>query len=483
MQARSSNSQERHFNSRLMSNRWLILALLCTAQFMVVLDFSIVNVALPSIQHDLGFSTQQLQWVISAYSLTFGGLLLLGGRAGDLFGRLWLLIGGLIIFSLASLAGGLASSPTWLITARALQGSGAAFVAPISLSLITTTFAEGEERNIALGVAGAVASTGFTAGVILGGLLTAGPGWRWVMFVNVPLGLLVLILAPLLLREKRVSTGPRQLDIGGAVIVTLALSILVYALTEGNRAGWFSFQTLGLLATALLLLILFVFIESRLAAPLIRLSIFRIRTLVAADLIAMLAPGSFGALMFILTLYLQEVLGYSPLLTGLAFLPIALLLILTTNIGSRLITRLGVRPIFIMGMTIVAGGLLLLAFIRPDSGYLTLLPGLLLVGLGMGPTFAAMTIAATASVSNEEQGLASGLLNTMQQVGSGLAIAIITAITTARTASLLQSGASNKVALTSGLQYALIACAILAILSVVVAIGVIQTKRAASIQK
>jgi EmrB/QacA subfamily drug resistance transporter len=465
-------------------NRWLVLALLCAAQFMEVLDFSIVNVALPSIQHDLGFSTQQLQWVITAYSLTLGGFLMLGGRAGDLFGRRRLFISGLTLFSLASLAGGLALSPAWLIAARAFQGLGAALLAPASLSLITTTFPEGAERNTALGITGAVASSGFTAGVILGGLLTAGPGWRWVMFVNVPVGLLAILLTPLLIKEVEIPRDPKHIDIAGAITITLALTCLVYALAEGNSYGWFSLPTLGLLALVIILLVAFVTIEVYSTSPLVRLSIFRLRTLTGANLIALLAPGGFGGLMFILTLYLQEVLGYSPLFTGLSLLPVAFMLILTTNISSRLATRLGVRSILIGALSIVVIGLLLLTRITPDGSYLALLPGLLLVGLGMGPTFALITIAATDNVRDEEQGLASGLLNTTIQVGSGIAIAIISAIFTARMAALLQAGGSNsKAALTGGLQYGIFTCACLAALGALVAVFVIRASRPSFIKK
>jgi EmrB/QacA subfamily drug resistance transporter len=264
------------------------------AQFMVVLDFSIVNIALPSMQKDLGLSTQNLQWIISAYSLTFGGFLLLGGRMGDLYGRRKLFMVGLFLFSVSSLAGGLAISGVWLIISRGIQGLGAALVAPTVLSLITTTFAEGSERNNAFGMVGAMASLGFAAGAILGGFLTAGPGWRWVMFVNVPIGFVLLILTPFLLPESRAYSGPRRIDVLGAILVTSGLVALVYALAEGNTLGWTSLATLGLLAAAVVLLAAFIFVETRSADPLVRLSLFKRRTITGANLISFLAPGVLG---------------------------------------------------------------------------------------------------------------------------------------------------------------------------------------------
>lgn len=462
----------------------LALALLCTAQFMVVLDFSIVNVALPSIQRDLGFSTQNLQWVISAYSLTLGGLLLLGGRLGDLYGRRFLFMLGLALFSIASLAGGLAPSGLWLIGARAVQGIGSALIAPTSLSLISTTFAEGAERNKAFGVVGSVASAGFAAGAILGGFLTSTLGWRWVMFVNVPIGILAVIATPFLLQEYRIQEqgGQRRVDVGGAFTVTTGIIALVYALSQGNDTGWLSLQTLGLLALAIILLTVFVIIEARSAVPLVRLSIFRLRTVTGANLVVLLAPGVFGSLVFILTLYMQKVLDYSAISTGLAFLPLAAIILLISNIVPRFVTRVGVKPFLVGGLAILVVGVLLLTQISAQGNYLTeLLPGLIVVSLGMGPVFSTMVIAATDGVSNDEQGLASGLFNTSLQVGSGLVLAIVVAVSSARTLAVLQAGASTgKVATTAGLQSALFVCAGIAVLAGIVAFLAIRpTKRSA----
>ncbi|MFL5663636.1 MAG: MFS transporter, partial [Ktedonobacteraceae bacterium] len=348
----------------------LALALLCIAEFMIVLDFSIVNVALPSMQKDLNFSTQNLQWVVSAYSLTLGGFLLLGGRLADLYGRRLLFILGLVLFSLASLAGGLAPSNVWLIIARAVQGLGAALVAPTALSLITTTFAEGSARNKAFGLVGALASAGFAAGAILGGLLTAGPGWRWVMFVNVPIGIAAVVAAPFLLRESRAQVNERRVDVFGALTVTIGLIVLVYTLSQGNEIGWLSLQTFGLLALAAALLIAFVVIEIRSAFPLVRLGIFGQRTVTGANLVSMLAPGAFGALVFILTLYMQKVLDYSALTTGLAFLPMAAVILIFSNVVSRLVTRFGVKPFLVGGITGLIIGLLLLTRIAANGNYL-----------------------------------------------------------------------------------------------------------------
>ena len=455
---------------------WLVLILLCSAQFMVVLDFSIVNVALPAIQRDLGFTTQNLQWIVTAYSLTGGGFLLLGGRIGDLFGRRRLFLIGLVLFAFASFMAGIAQSALWLVIARAVQGLGSAIIAPTSFSLITTTFHEGPQRNRALGVVGAVASTGFAAGALLGGALTAGPGWRWVFFVNVPVAIAAMLLTPLFLKETEKEQGQKQVDVFGAITITLGLVALVYALAQGNQIGWGSAQTLILLGVALVLLVTFVGIEARVKVPLIRLSIFRLRTLTGANLIGLLAPGALGSMIFIVTLYMQKVLGYAPLTTGLAFLPMSLVFIVVTNVVSRFVPRFGVRPLLIGGMFVMALGLLLLTRISvEDSYWTTLLPGTLVVALGIGPSFTVMAIAATDGVSDREQGLASGLLNTTQQVGSGLVLAVIAVVSTAQTTALMHvQGISAKAALVSGFQYAFVAGAFFAVLAGLVAIFVIR---------
>ena len=474
MSALSTSIQ--HFTPTM--QRRLTLALLSLGQFIVVLDFSIVNVALPSIQRELGFSPQGLQWIFSAYSLTFGGFLLLGGRAADLFGRRRLFMAGLALFTVASLLGGLAPFPLWLIVARAFQGLGSACIAPTVLSLLTTSFPEGSERNNAMGVIGSVASAGFTAGVVLGGLLTAGPGWRWVMFVNVPLGVLAIAATPALLPESRETTSQdtsqRYVDVAGAVAVTAGLIALIYAIVQGNGAGWFSAPILAIVAIAVALLAAFVAIERRVPAPLVPLAIFRRRTLTGANLVGLLAPGMFGAMLFVLTLYWQDARGFSALQTGLAFLPLALALIVTTNASTRLVTRFGVKPMLLGGLVLAGAGMLWLSRIGSGGGYLdTILPGLLLVAIGMGPVFPGMAIAATDGVENEEQGLASGLINTSQQVGGGLGLAIIAAIIAAHATATTRN---HTATLTSGFQIALLACAAMALVSLLITLLVIRER-------
>lgn len=459
----------------------LVLALLCVAQFMVVLDFSIVNIALPSIQKDLGLSTQNLQWIVSAYSLTFGGFLMLGGRMGDLYGRRRLFMAGLFLFSLASLAGGLATSGIWLITTRAVQGLGAALIAPACLSLITATFAEGEARNKAFGMMGSIASFGFAAGAILGGLLTAGPGWRWVMFVNVPIGFAALALTPFFLAESRVQAEQRRLDVLGAVLVTAAVAALVYALAQGNDWGWTSPATLALLALSVILLAAFIFVEVRTTSPLMDLRIFRQRTVTGANLVNILSPGAFGSFIFVVTLYMQKVLGYSAIDMGLAFLPLAGAILIFSNASSRLVTRLGAKRLLVTGLIITVIGQLLLLGLSTTGAYVsTLLPGMLVIGLGMGCVFSTVVIVATDGVSDNEQGQVAGLFNTTMQVGSGLALAIMVAISSGRTAILLQGGEPVKAALTGGTLAAIIACAAFDVLAACVAAFVLRGRRAQS---
>jgi len=442
------------------SRRWFALALLCTAQFMMILDFSIVNVALPSIQQALGFSQQNLQWVVSAYALTFGGFLLLGGRAADLFGRRRVFMAGLGLFSLASLVGGLAQFQWVLLSARIFQGLGAAIVSPAALSLLTTTFKEGAERNRALSVWGAISSGGFAAGVLLGGILTDGLSWRWVWFVDVPIGIVVFTLTPVLLSESRERTATRHIDLAGAVTVTAGLVALVYSLVNANKAGWGSFQTICTFAISLLLLAAFIIVESYSQTPLVPFRIFRLRTLTGANLIVFLMGAVVASMLFILTLYMQQVLDYSALKTGFAFLPHALAAIVAAPFGSRLSTRVGVKSTLIGGMILLTLGLLLLSQISTDGSFVgDLLLGTVIVGFGIVLSLVAGTIAATAGVSNSEQGLASGLFNTSQQVGAALGLAILVTASTARTNALVESPgdspAALRTALTEGFQYAL----------------------------
>ena len=441
------------------------LALLCAAQFMVVLDASIVNVALPSMGEALGLSQTDLSWVVNAYAIFFGSFLLLGGRAGDLFGLRRLFIGGLLLFTLASLGGGLAQTGWMLIAARAFQGLAAAVVAPSVLSLITTTFAEGEERNWALGIYGAVAAAGFSAGVLLGGVLTQLVSWRWVLFVNVPIGAGAAALAPTLLEESRDPSAARGLDLTGAATVTAGLVALVYGLSEAEHAGWGSPQTLGALAGGLALITLFVWIESRSHAPLVRLGIFQKRTLTGANLVGFFFGATVGPMLFILTLHMQNVLGYSPIETGLAFLPHALTVVVASQVVSRLTGRFGVRWCMAAGTGVLAGGFALLAAgLSPEGAYLgVLLPGTVLAGVGVAFMIVTGSIAATAGVADEEQGLASGLFNTAQQVGLSLGLAVFVAVSAARSGGAGAGGAAAQVggfrgALWAGLVFAVAAC-------------------------
>ncbi|HEV7494586.1 MFS transporter, partial [Baekduia sp.] len=336
------------------SNKWLALALLATAQFVVVLDASIVNVALPSIGKDLNFSSENLSWVVNSYTLVFGGFLLLGGRLADLLGRRRLFIAGLVLFALASLAGGLAQSELWLISARAVQGLGAALVSPAALSIVTTTFAEGAERNKALGVWGAVAGSGGAAGVLLGGMLTEWAGWEWVLFVNVPIGIIAALLAPRLLGESRDIDRVRHFDAAGAFTVTAGLAIGVYALVDANDAGWTSTQTLVLGAVSLALLAVFSMVERRSPAPLVPFSIFRLRSLRGSNIVGLLIGMSLFSMFFFISLYLQRVLGYSALKAGLSYLPLAGTIIIAAGVASAAVTRLGFKPMLIVGMLLVA---------------------------------------------------------------------------------------------------------------------------------
>jgi EmrB/QacA subfamily drug resistance transporter len=446
---------------------------------MMVLDFSIVNVALSAIQQDLGFSQQNLQWIVSAYALASGGFLLLGGRAADLFGRRRVFMIGLGLFTLASLVGGFAQVQWILIAARAVQGLGAAIVSPAALSILTTTFAEGQERNRALSIWGAIAAGGFAAGVLLGGILTDTLNWRSVMFVNVPIGLLTLVLTPMLLSESRDRSATSQIDVLGAVTVTTGLVILVYALEQASSAGWGSVQTLGLLGVALVLLAAFVLIEARSPDPLVPLRVFRQRTVTGANLIGLLMSAAIGSTIFILTLYMQQILNYSALQTGLAFLPHAIAAMIAAPIASQLATRLGTKNTLIASMTLAAVGLLHLSRIPVQGNFVRdLLPGTVVIGFGIVMTLVAVTIAATAGISDSEQGIASGLLNTSQQIGAALGLAILVAVSTARTEAVMAQlgGAADaqRIALTAGFRAALVGGVSFAIVGVLVALFVIQ---------
>jgi EmrB/QacA subfamily drug resistance transporter len=436
-------------------NKNIALLLLAMTQFVVVIDASIVNVALPSIGTALHFSENDLSWVVNAYTLTFGGFLLLGGRLADLIGRRRMFMTGLIVFSLASLMGGLAQSEAWLIAARAVQGLGAAMVSPAALSIITTTFAEGEERNRALGVWGAVAGAGGAAGVLLGGVLTSGLSWRWVLFVNVPIGLAAAALAPRILAESRADVEGREFDIPGAVTVTAGLSLLVYALVDAVNAGWGSGATLGKIAGALVLLGVFVVIERTRRAPLMPFSIFRLRTLRGADIVALLIGMSLFSMFFFISLYMQQVLGFSALKTGLSYLPLAVGIILAAGAASVLTTRFGFKPVLLAGLLFVAAGLLWFSQVSAHGSFASdVLGPSLLAAVGLGLSFVSVTIAAVTGTRPHEAGLASGLVNTAQQVGGALGLAILATVANTHTKDLLASGHSHAEALTSGFERA-----------------------------
>jgi EmrB/QacA subfamily drug resistance transporter len=406
---------------------------------MVIIDISITNVALPSIKIALGFSEADLQWVVNAYTLVFAGFLLLGGRAADLLGRRAVLIAGLAIFTLASLVCGLAQSSGVLLAARAVQGLGGAIIAPASLSILTVTFAEGPERNRALAAWGAVSGGGSAIGVILGGLLTQGPGWRWVFFVNVPVGIVTAVLAARLLVESRDAERPRSFDLLGAISATGGLIVLVYTLVNTNQYGWDSARTIGGLIAAGALLLLFVAVEGRFAAqPLIPLRIFRSRTLSGANGVALLLGLAIFAVFYFLTLYMQQVLGFSPLRTGVAYLPITFGFIVAAAVVSPLIGRIGVRWPLAIGMLMAAVAFLLLAQLPVHGSYWRdILPAFIILPLGAGMAFLSVTNAAVAGVKEQEAGLASALLNTSQQVGGALGLAILSTIAAARTTSVL----------------------------------------------
>jgi EmrB/QacA subfamily drug resistance transporter len=435
----------------------LALALLAMTQFVVVIDASIVNVALPSIGHALHFSQGDLTWVVNAYTLTFGGFLLLGGRLADLMGRRKMFMLGLVVFSLASLLGGLAQSEPWLIAARALQGTGAAIVSPAALSIITTTFSEGAERNRALGVWGAVAGAGGAAGVLLGGVLTSGLSWRWVLFVNVPIGVICALLSPRVLQESRADSETRNFDIPGAVAVTAGLALLVYALVNAVNAGWGSTETLLLLAGALVLLAVFLVIETRSRAPLMPFSIFRLRTLRGANTVALLIGMSLFSMFFFISLYMQQVLHYSALRAGLSYLPLAVGIILSAGAASVAVTRFGFKPVLLTGMLFVAGGLFWFSRVPGTGGTFAsdVLGPSLLAAIGLGLSFVPVTIAAVTGTRPHEAGLASGLVNTAQQVGGALGLAILATIANSRTNAVMHAGQHNLgIALTKGFERA-----------------------------
>jgi EmrB/QacA subfamily drug resistance transporter len=454
--------------------KWLALALLSVVQFMVVLDLAIVNVALPSIQLDLGFSQEDLQWVISAYALVFGGFLLLGGRAADMLGRRRLFLIGILVFTLASLFAGFAWSDASLIAARSLQGLGAAIITPAALSILSTTFSEGRDRNVALGVWGAVGGFGAAAGLLLGGVLTDTAGWEWIFFVNVPVGAAALAATPRLLAESR-DARVRSFDAPGAVLVTAGLSALVYAITQAGQEGWLAGRTAGFFAAALSLLAGFVVWERRHPEPLMRLAILRTRTLAGANVASLILNVTTLSTFLMLTLYMQQVLEFSPMQTGFAFLAIAGTAIVWSTVAAQLVTRVGVKPVLLVGLAALSGALVYLTEISADGTYVTdLLPGFLLMALGIGFSFVPTSIAALAGVDPHEAGLASGLINTSQQIGGALGLAVVSTLATARTDDALARGASRGDALVTGFRGALFLSVAVALLGILAAVTLIR---------
>ena len=462
--------------------RWLALGLLCVVQFMVVLDIAIVNVALPSIKVDLGFSQGDLQWVISAYALVFGGFLLLGGRAADILGRRRIFLGGIAVFTVASLLAGLAWSDGSLIAARAAQGLGAAIITPAALSILSTTFPEGRERNIALGAWGAVGGFGAVAGVLLGGILTDALSWEWIFFVNVPVGVAGFVIAPFLLQESR-DAHVTRFDLPGAVLVTGGLSTLVYAVTQAGQEGWLAQETLASFGIAAVLLAGFVGWELRHPDPLMRFGILRTRTVSGANVAGFIMGTAMFSMFLMLTLYMQQVLGYSPMRTGVAYLAVAGTAILWSAVAAQLVTRVGVKPVLVVGMAALTGGLVYFTQVSVDGSYLgDLLPGFLLVGLGIGFSFVPISIAALAGIEPAEAGLASGLINTSQQIGGALGIAALSTIATSATEDAVATGSALPVALVDGFSTAFFVGAVFAALGLVSALVLVRRDELADVE-
>jgi EmrB/QacA subfamily drug resistance transporter len=432
--------------------RWLALYVLCLGSLMIVLDATIVNVALPSIREDLGFSETSLAWVVNAYLLTYGGLLLLGGRLGDLYGHRRLFIYGITLFTLSSLACGLSGSQGFLVTARAVQGVGGAVASAVSLSLIMILFTEVADRAKAMGFFGFVASGGGTLGVLLGGVLTDALSWHWIFLVNVPIGAAVCALCLRLLPPDERERGGGRLDLPGAVAVTGALMVAVYAIVNGNENGWTSFETLGLLAVAVALLALFLVIESRVSAPLVPLRLFKLRNVATANAVGVLWAAAMFAWFFLSALYLQLVLGYSPLEVGLAFAPSTIIMgAFSLGLSARLVMRYGYRPPLAVGLTLAAGGLLLFARAPVDGTYVAdVLPSMVLLGFGAGMAFNPVLMAAMNDVEPSESGLASGVVNTSFMMGGALGLAVLASVAASRTDSLRDSGESVLQATTGG---------------------------------
>jgi len=467
--------------------RWSALALIVTAQFMVILDVAIVNVALPSIKSDLNFSETNLQWVVSAYAIMFGGVLLLGGRLADLLGRRRLFVAGLALFAASSLLCGLAWSESSLIAFRAVQGLGGALLAPAALSLLMTRFAEGRDRNLALGIYGAASGSGAAAGVLLGGVLTSYLSWSWIFFINVPVGVAAIVLAPLLLQEGRADVAHRHFDFPGAASITAGLMLLVYAMTRATSDGWGSGSTLALLAGAAALVLAFVLIELRSPAPLLPLRIFRSRTLSAANAAMAIVGAVAFSEFFVLTLYLQDVLHYSAVMSGAAFAGFALSVVVLSNVAQVVVGRFGVRPTLTAGLLLSAVSVAWLTRLPVDGHYFwDLFPAFVLGGAGMGLSFVPVTIASLTGVERSDAGVASGLINTSRQIGGAIGIAAVSAVAASSTTHYVQAhsavAATSGVALDHGFQTALYALTGLLLVGALIAVTFVRSARGPSVQ-
>jgi EmrB/QacA subfamily drug resistance transporter len=459
--------------------RWYALVVLCLGTLMIVLDSTIVNVALPSIRDDLGFSATSLAWVVNAYLLTFGGFLLLGGRLGDLYGQRRLFLIGITLFTLASLGCGLAGSQTFLIAARAVQGVGGAIASAVSLGLMMTLFTEPADRAKAMGVFGFVASGGGAIGVLLGGVLTDVLDWHWIFLVNLPIGIAVFALSLRLLPGNRRQAAEGRLDIAGALTVTAALMLAVYAIVNGNQEGWTSLGTLGLLAIAAALLGVFLLIESRVSAPLVPLGLFKLRNLATANVVSVLWAAAMFAWFFLSALYLQLVLGYSPLQVGLAFLPANIIMgILSVGVSAKLVMRFGIKPPLVTGLLVAATGLALFARAPVDGSYvLNVLPSMLLLGFGAGIAFNPILLAAMSDVAPEESGLASGVVNTAFMMGGALGLAVLASLAASRTDTLSADGDLHLAALTGGYHAAFVVGALFAVSAATIGGTLLRTSR------
>jgi EmrB/QacA subfamily drug resistance transporter len=462
--------------------RWLVLVLVCIAQFMVVLDATVVNVALPSIQRDLHFTASSLQWVVNAYTLAFGGFLLLGGRAADFIGRRRLFVAGVIVFTAASFLNGLATSSEWLIIFRALQGLGGAMVSPAALSIVTTTFRDQAERAKALAVWAAIAVGGAAVGLLLGGVLTEYLSWEWIFFVNVPVGVVAVLLSMRFVPESKVDTA--GVDVAGAVSVTAGLTLLVFAIVKAQEYGWVSARTLGVAAVALLLLAAFVVIEMRSRAPLVRLGIFRVRSITGGNLSMLVVAGGMFAVFYFASIYVQQILGFTPVQAGLAFLPLTAGIILFSAVAQQLVGRIGANTVAMIGMFTAGVGLLLLSRISVDGSYAAdVLPGILVMAAGLGLTFVPLTLIATNNVSDGDAGLASGIFNSAQQIGGALGLAILATVAAGQTVGSPQEDPARYASsLVDGFQAAFAVGAGLMLLGVVLTAALVRRRDVAEVE-